>query len=209
MRFKGNLLVRIVPLCGLSFILIGCDQSGSGADGAKRVATTSVVATGGIECDDARGAITFSPPLTDTTPGVATVDFTVSDCTTAKSNAYHVTSGTVRATIADNREATCLGILTSKPVTATIEWAPNTIRRSVLRFSGYAIVAGTGGDEGFQLPNSTGSVSVEGSFAGRNRGATTLAMVVSTETPAYLLGACSSATGLATLMIGGGRLALS
>jgi hypothetical protein len=210
MRLKRTNPPGVILLCFLCFALVGCGPSSTVARSSTSIAApASIVATGSVDCSDINGSFSFTPPVTNTRAGVVKISLLFSGCATSGSNESEVKSGMATAIISNNVHSTCLGLLAPKPVRVTVDWNPTSIRPSVISFSGYVITTNSSPNEGFQLPNPGGSVTANGSFAGSDRGTTSSAMVMSAETPAYILGACSSNAGLDSLGIVGGRIIIS
>ncbi len=171
--------------------------------------TTVTLATGGVTCTNLTGSLTFSPPLT-TKGGSAestAIALNSTGCSTKGSNVANVTGGTASATISSPTNS-CASLITSRALAINITWAPATTRPSVLTFSGYGGTTGTSGGEGFKLPGAGDTAKVTGSFAGSDHGASSTAVAVSGETTTQLLAVCGSPSGLTSIQVTSGSVAL-
>jgi hypothetical protein len=119
----------------------------------------------------------------------------------------NVTGGTASATIS-NTTNSCTSLITSRPLTINITWAPATTHPSVLSFSGYGGTTGTAGGEGFKLPGTGDTAKVTGSFSGSDHGASSTAVAVSGQSTTQLLAACGSAAGLTSIQVTSGTVTL-
>ncbi len=194
-------------LCLVAALATACGSSSSPSAGPPT--TTVTVASGGVTCTTITGSLTFSPPLT--TKGGSSESTTVAlhaaGCTTKGSNVASVTGGTGSATITSSTNA-CAGLLTSRPLTVDLTWAPSTIHSSVVTFSSYTGASGPSGGEGFILPAPGGTAKVTGSFSGSDHGASSTAATYSSQTGTQLLSACGAATGLTSIDVTSGILTL-
>jgi hypothetical protein len=182
-------------------ILSGLGASTASASKSAKV----VVATGSITCRKVAGTITLSPPdrKGGTQPETMVWKITASGCTTIKSNVKHVTSGTVKAVVHEATNA-CGGLVYSRSLHATIVWSPKSVHSTSGTFSGFTFVRNKLGEEGFTMPNTGGTASVKGSFAGKDHGARTVITLYSNLTLAKFATACESKAGLAGYKIIGG-----
>jgi hypothetical protein len=223
-RRMPTLVATALPLA-LALALSACSSSSSSSSQAATTTTSTTtttapggvatpttlaggkVATGSVTCTSVTGTIAFNPPLTNsgTSPETTSITLTASGCTPAGSSASTVTSGTATATIQSATNG-CLSLLTSKPVAVAVAWSPSSIHASVATFSGYAIVSDAGGNIGFGLPNSGGTATIAGSFAGTDNGATSKATTYSALTQTTLLAACATAAGVPSLAITNGSV---
>src|ERR1700691_2141257 len=193
-------LAFVLPLSLAAMVFAGCGSAGN--------PTTPTVATGTVSCARVTGALTFSPPITGK-GGLAettTVALKAGRCTTQGSNFSSVTGGTGSATISTPSNS-CANLLTSKALTVTVSWTPSTIRPSVLTLSGYGGVSNTSAAE-FAFPGAKGTTKVEGSFAGSDHGAYSTATILSQQNPVQLINGCRSSTGIPSLGVKSGTLAL-
>jgi hypothetical protein len=118
-----------------------------------------------------------------------------------------VTGGAGSATISSPSNS-CASLINSRALTIHIAWAPATIRSTVVTFSGYDAASDAAGREGFILPKAGGTTTVTGSFAGSDHGAAATAATYSNQTGTQLLTACSASTGLTSIDVTTGTLAL-
>ena len=102
----------------------------------------------------------------------------------------------------------CSGLLTSKAFTVRIKWTPTNVHLSSVRFSGFQATADQAGDAGFALPGTGHRVTVKGSFAGTDKGASSMASVFSDESSIQAVTTCGQATGLASLTVASGQVSL-
>ncbi len=194
-------LAFVLPLGVVAAVFAGC---GSGTGNP----TTPTVATGTVSCAKVTGALTFSPPITGK-GGLAettTVVLKAGRCTTQGSNFSSVTGGTASATISTPSNS-CTNLLTSKPLTVSIRWTPSTIRPSVLTLSGYGGVPNTSAAE-FTFPGPQATAKVGGSFAGSDHGSHSTAKILSQQNPVELINDCRSSSGIPSLGVKSGTLAL-
>ena len=84
---------------------------------------------------------------------------------------------------------------------------PSSVANSMITFSGHRIVTNSAGDVGFVFPNSGGTTSVTGSFAGSDHGAGSSASAYTDMTEKEVGGNCKS-SGLPSLT-GTGTVTLS
>jgi hypothetical protein len=181
----------------LALALAGCGGGSSAATGP---------ATGSITCQNITGTADFSPPLTlsGSATDTTTITLTSTECTTSGSDVTKVVSGT--ATVHNTSgSSSCVALLNSRPLTATVNWDPDTIEPSVVSFSGYSPTEA--GGTGFLFPGTGHSAKVTGSFAGANHGADSSASAFTTESTTQILGECSG-PGLASIPISSGVLKL-
>ena len=154
------------------------------------------VATGSITCSGT-GTVTFDPPLRKggKSPETVTIAIAASTCTTSGSNVSKVTgaSSTLTIHLASNA---CAALKTSNPAgghpTWTARWTPSSIASSTVTFSGHAIESNRAGDVGFVFPNSGGTASVTGSFAGSDHGALSSAAAYTDMTEQGVRNTCKS-----------------
>lgn len=195
-------ILRIIgPLVVLSGLVAACSSGSS----SSTTTTLTKLATGKVTCTGITGTIAFVPPLTNSgsKAEITHVTLTASGCSTAGSNVATLTSGRGSATITDSTNS-CAGITTSKPVKVTVVWTPATVRPTVVSFSGYKVAANASGEYGFTLPDTGGSATVTGSFAGPTASAATY----SNSTAAQIAAACGSSAGLTTLSLSSGSFSI-
>lgn len=227
-RARGPLAL-VVPLA-LVAVLAGCSSTGSSSPTTKAPTTTAAattttsaavgatpatlaggtVATGSVSCTHVTGTITFTPPLsnTGTSPETTRLSLDASGCTTSAPGGIPVTGGTATATIHSSTNG-CVSLLTSKPVAVAVAWSPSSVHATVASFGGYAIVSDASQHTGFGLPDAKGTVSVAGSFAGTDNGASSTASTYSDLTSIQLLTTCGTSTGLTALTIATGSVTFS
>ncbi len=206
-----------VPACSSSHKPTTASTSTSTSPTTSNSTSTSsttsapTVATGSITCSGT-GTVTFDPPLQKggTSPETATITIAASTCTTSGSNVSKVTGATTTLTLHGPSNA-CSALGTSNPAsgppTWTARWTPSSIANSMVTFSGHAIETNSAGDVGFVFPNSGGSASVTGSFAGSDKGAGSSASTYTDMTEHGVLSTCRS-SGLPQLT-GKGTVTLS
>lgn len=173
-------------------------------------------AKGSVTCTGISGKIKFDPPLTlsggsSVTKAVAKVKATLTGCTSSKGDSPSIGMVTTKiVTKNPNGKANaCTGLETPRPVSLTIQWTnPKAVAPSTVSFSSYAIGSNSAGDEGFVLPGSGGTVSITGSYKGKNGGASSTAAVYSNKTASSLASACTSPNGLGKLKLTGGSATL-
>jgi hypothetical protein len=218
-RRRMRTLAATMVALTIALALSACSSSSSSSSSQAATTTTTTtaapggavtpttlaggkVATGSVTCTNVTGTIAFNPPLTNggTSPETTSITLTASGCTPTGSSASTVTGGTATATIQSATNG-CLSLLTSKPVAVAVAWSPSSIHASVATFSGYAIVTDASSHIGFGLPNSGGTASIAGSFAGADNGAASKATTYSGQTQTTLLAACATAAGVPSLAI--------
>jgi hypothetical protein len=180
--------------------------TGVGVASAKKSA-----AAGTVSCTVAKGAVSFSPPLTTTgpyAPETATAKVTFSSCSGSVTTP---TKGSINAPITSISTDQCPPPSSSGTSggTLTVKWAPGKIEPSAVSFT--SKTTGSGGPDdglGFLFPGMGGSGSVSGSFPGSDVGKTSSAAVYSNDSSTALLTQCSSKSGLKKMTIVGGSIDL-
>jgi hypothetical protein len=189
----------LVPMVLVAVVVGGC-SSGSSAP---------VVATGSVTCSDVSGSVEFAPPLTTNGSAAETVSIslTAKGCTTHGSNVSQIDNGKIVSSLSVSSNA-CAGLLNPQPVAVDVTWTPDTVHASTIHLSGYSIAVGPSGGGGFTLPNKGGTSTVNGSFAGSDHGSSSTSAIYSDEGVGALVAACGSASGLASIAVTSGHLAL-
>jgi len=190
---------------------IAAPSTTAGTNAPTTIAPTSSptsAATTVVTCTNMTGSVTYDPPVrtNGTSPETQLFRLRSTHCTTSGSS-VHVTGVTATATI-HRPTNSCASLLVSTPVTLVATWMPSSIPPSVASFSGYSIGA-SGGHALYVLPNSGGSVTVTGSFAGTDGGAHSSGTAVSTMTGAQIIAACTSPAGMSGDTIVDGTATLS
>lgn len=214
-RFAKLLLVGSALLLGLA--ACSSSPSSSTTSSSSSSSTTSstsapMVATGSITCSGT-GTVTFDPPLAKGGTSISetvTIVIAATACTTSGSNVSKVTGATSTLTIQlASNACSVLGAsnAASGTPTWTARWTPSSIENSMVTFSGHQIVTNSAGDVGFVFPNSGGTASVMGSFAGNDNGASSSASSYTDMSAANVLSTCR-ASGLPSLT-GTGTVTLS
>ena len=171
---------------------------GANASAATNHSKSKVtVATGSIVCQKVTGTITLSPPdrKGGTKPETMVWTIHASACTTSTSNASHVKSGGLTAVVHEATNA-CGALVGSQAVHATFTWSPKSVHSTAGTFSGFTFLQNKAGEEGFTLPNTRGTASVTGSFAGKNHGSLSRVTVYTNLTIARFRTVCESKAGL-------------
>ena len=164
----------------------------------QRVSKSKViVATGRVMCRKVTGSITLSPPLQKggMKPEKMVWKIHVSDCTTTKSNVKHV-KGVNMISIVHRPNNACGGVVYSKSMRPSFAWIPKSVHSTSASFSGFSFLQNKAGEEGFTMPNSGGSASVTGSFAGKDHGKRSVVTLYTNLTIAKFRTACESKAGL-------------
>jgi len=198
MKRRATAVISVMCVLGLSVpALAGCSSS-SAATGP---------ATGSVTCNNITGSANFSPPLTlaGSAPDTLTIHLVSTGCTTSGSDVSKVVSGTASTTNTSGTSS-CVGLLSSRPISVTIRWDPGTIEPSVVSFGGYS--EDLAGGTGLLFPGTGHSVKVTGSFAGSDKGSGSSAKIFTTANETELLGACQSTAGLPSLPVSSGTLTL-
>jgi hypothetical protein len=183
--------------------LIGLPLGALSAAATTGLASAGSPAPGTVTCTKIAGTVTFKPGLKLSTSATVTtkIKVTISGCTASVGKSPK--KGTASVTTVTPND-TCSGLANGSTTAEdlTTKWSPTSIAPSTADFSGFDPVTNGAGDSGFSLPNSPGgSVSVTGSYAGADGGATSTAQVFSNETAAQIATACSSAKGLTSLKL--------
>ena len=188
----------------LVFVLAGAQGCGGGSPSGP------LSAPGSVRCTEVTGSIDFSPAMTDTgsAPETSTVTVHLAHCTTSGSDV--TVSGGVSTSSLTGGTNSCTSLLVSRSVTVTTRWSSSKrIKPSVVEFSGFSATATASGSGGFALPGKGHMVNVEGSFAGSDDGASSYSDLFFTEPAGQVLSDCAQPSGVASLTVGSGQVALS
>jgi hypothetical protein len=172
-------------------------SSPGGANASAAAKSKVTVATGSVTCRKVTGSISLSPPLRKggTKPEKMTFDFHASDCTTSKSNVKHVKGGGLVDVVQSPTNA-CGGVVFSKRLQVSFAWTPKSVHSTSASFSGFSFLQNEAGQEGFTIPNTGGSASAAGSFAGKDHGKRSVVTLYTNLTIAKFRTACKSKVGL-------------
>ncbi len=129
-------------------------------------------------------------------------------CVTTKSNVKHV-SGAKFTSIVHQTTNACGGLVYSKSLHPSFAWTPKSVHPTVATFSGFRFLENKAGEEGFTMPNTGGTARVVGSFAGKNRGASSDVTLYTSLTIAKFRAACDSSAGLSGYTIISGTATFS
>ena len=200
-RLAGILVV-------LFMVLFFSSLGGARASAAPKSKVT--VATGSVTCRRVTGSISLSPPLQrgGTKPEKMVWKIHVSGCTTAKSNVKHV-NGVNMVSVVHRPNNACGGVVYSTSMSPSFAWIPKSVHSTSASFSGFSFLKNGADDEGFTLPNTGGTASVKGSFAGKDHGRRSVVTVYTNLTIAKFTAACESKAGLAGYEIVSGTATLS
>lgn len=196
-RVSKSLMVMVLAMLVVVPSTISSIGGANASAATKHSKPKVTVATGSIVCHKVTGTITLSPPdrRGGTKPEKMVWTVHASACTTSKSNTSHVKSGGVTAVVHEATNA-CGGLVGSQALHATFTWSPTSIHSTAGTFSGFTFLQNKAGEEGFTLPNTRGTASVTGSFAGKNHGSLSRVTVYTNLTIARFRAACESKTGL-------------
>lgn len=201
---------RSAAVVAVTFLTLWTFSNSGGANASAAAKPKVTVATGSVTCRKVSGSISASPPLRKggTEPEKMVWSIRASDCTTSKSNIKHVKGGYL-TTIARPPTNACGGLVYSHRVLPSFTWNPKSVHSTSASFSGFSFVQNTAGLEGFTLPNTGGSASVTGSFAGKDHGKRSVITVFTNLTISKFRSACESKAGLATYKIVSGTATFS
>lgn len=170
--------------------------------------------TGSVSCTKITGTVKFNPPIKGFTKNsnseTQSFTLTATGCKTSTgSNIKTVTKGTVSKSI-KTTDTSCIGLAggSTSSYAFPVNWTSSpAANASTVDFIGFKIVTQSGTkDEGFSLPKTAGQASVAGSFAGSDKGKTSVAVAYSNETSTQLANACK--TGVSSLTIASGTFTL-
>ncbi len=197
-----------ILVAALTIMLVISNLGGASSSVAPK--SKVVVARGGVICRKVTGSITLSPPLRKggTEPEIMTWQIRGGACTTAKSNVTHVSGLNVTSIVHLPNDA-CGEVAYSRAVKATLAWTPKSIHPTSATFSGFSFVRNSAGEEGFSMPNTGGTSSVRGSFAGVDHGRRSVVTLFTNLTIAKFAAACESVKGLASYQVVSGTAAFS
>lgn len=156
--------------------------------------------TGTVTCTTISGTIKFNPALKTTGPFTteqASIAVKIGGCSGGTPNP---TKGIVKENLNPGTSNDCTSLATSAAEMLSVKWA-GKLNPSVTAFSGYTTGTNGSGDAGFILPNSGGTGTTTGSFAGSGAHAA----AYSNMTEAQILAACGSPSGLKSLKVTSGN----
>ena len=202
----GTLSAVFMVVLSTSSMLAGANASAATKSSKSRV----TVATGSVVCNKMVGTVTLSPPdqRGGTTPETQVFSIHATGCRTAKSNVSHVNGASLTATLHRATNA-CSGLEGSALFSATFAWSPKSIHDTVATFSGVTYVHNNAGDVGFTIPNTGGTVSLKGSFAGKDHAAQSTITAFTNMTLGQFIAACDSTAGLSRYSIVSGTAKFS
>ena len=203
-KFRSIEIVAV--LFAASSVLLGLSASTASASAKSKV----TVATGSVTCRRVTGSITLSPPLRagGVEPERMEWRIHVSSCATTKSSVKRV-SGVNIVSIVNRPNNACGGLVYSKAISSTFAWIPKSVHSTSASFSGFSFVKNPAGKEGFTMPNTGGTASVTGSFAGKDHGKRSVVTLYTNLSIADFTKACESKAGLASYHIVSGTASLS
>jgi hypothetical protein len=103
----------------------------------------------------------------------------------------------------------CSGLVSSKSLSPSFAWIPKSVHSTAASFSGFSFLKNSAGEEGFTLPNTGGTASARGSFAGKDHGKRSVVTLYTNLTIAKFKTACESKAGLASYKIVSGTATIS
>jgi len=162
-----------------------------------------------IVCRIQSGGLTFMPPLTGNGHSYESikVQLTADSCTSDGKKVSGVSTAVITGSSAGNQN-NCVGILTSRPASLMISWEARGLRPTIVNLSGYIVAPNSLGREGLLLPNKKDGAQASGSFVGTDRGDRSHVAAYSTLTANKLLSVCTSPSGLSSLAITTGKIAI-
>jgi hypothetical protein len=202
----GTLSAVFMVVLSTSSMLASANASAATKSKKSKV----TVATGSIVCKKVTGTVTFSPPdqRGGTTPETQVFSIHASGCHTTKSDVSHVKGASLTATLHRATNA-CAGLEGSAAFSATFAWSPNSIHDTVATFSGVTFMQNNAGDVGLTIPNTGGTASLKGSFAGKDHGAQSTITAFTNMTLGQFKAACDSTAGLSRYSIVSGTAKFS
>ena len=90
----------------------------------------------------------------------------------------------------------CGGVVFSKRMRPTFTCTPKSVHSTSASFSGWNWLKNKAGEEGFSMPNTGGTASATGSFAGKDHGKRSVVTLYTNLTIAKFAKACESKAGL-------------
>ncbi len=163
---------------------------------------------GSINCSNLTGQLTFSPALTKSAKKVTvTIHATSPQC--APSDATSLTTSNSLSSTQSYPSLSCAALSGS---TASFSmksaWSPAPSASSSLSFSGFSVSSGPTGGAAMSFPASGAPASVSGPYAGSNGGSLSRMYFELSSTRAALTSACNASSGLKSLSIVSGLVAL-
>lgn len=204
-RTRGRALNRVVPMCGAIALSLGL-VSMFGLDAAQATSPHAVV-PGTLSCTGMAGTVKFNPPLTSTGGSAEQVTLIggIKGCTASGGSSVTPSKGTITGKISTPSNSCSSLLSTTSIVHAEVVWSPKKDGKSTGSFSGYTVLLTP--TVGFGLPNSGGSVSGQGSYAGSDGGNSSTVTVFTSLTQSQALNTCV-ASGLKKFKITSGTLHL-